>query len=691
MVGTIERVLAYLSMKQPRTGRAQSSLPSIQKGYRPVPTNTENKKRKPSDLDKSIDVGLDQFGRFLKLRWLILVILAVIMWYFIVNIVPQITAPSPGDVLTYAFQIIFAFLFGIMQFVAIFWFLGRPRLYWVMPGETGVNFEDYKGNPEVLEAARRIVALLSGVKEFQEMGGSPVRGLLLSGPPGTGKSYLAQCMSTEAGVPFAYASAASFRAMFIGMDILMIRNLYSKARRLAREYGGCVVFMDEIDAIGMSRGARGNMGMGGGMMGLLGGAGTGGLNQLLMEMDPPNIETGWFKKIMRTLGLAHSRVQSQPVLTVGATNLPESLDQALLRPGRFDRRVHVAPPTDKYRPEVIEYYLKKVQHEDNISIAALSARMVEYTPVAIKHVINEAVIIAHFDGRLKVSYKDLVEAQDVHEFGLRQLAELTPIERRRLAYHEAGHAVACYYLMERYFPAFVTLHMHGDLEGAAAFAAWRQKETIITSSKEDILARIQVSLASRAAEELFLNVNLNGVTGDFASATRLAAAYVGAYGMDGTLTSYLAFADGTGGSMVRVSKLEERVEAILQSQFKAVKKLFQDHKEAVMAVAEALIERDELIADEIKQLIDEADARRVAKIVLTEFEPLLGPSSNGHDNGHLLTSGSSNGNGSTTAPRIDTSRLNFDAGNLPTLPPPPDLGIQSFQPGDDIPDDGPYM
>src|SRR5947207_6424937 len=314
---------------------------------------------------------MDQFGRFVKQRWLWLTLLGILIWYWITYIQPQLTAPSPGSILYYAFQISFALLFGIMQFVAIFWFLGRPRLYWVMPGETGVTFEDYKGNPEVLEAARRIVGLLRGVKEFQQMGGSPVRGLLLSGPPGTGKSYLAQCMSTEAGVPFAYASAASFRAMFIGMDILMIRRLYSKARRLAREYGGCVVFMDEFDAIGMSRSRSGGgtMAMGGGMFGAMGG--TGGLNELLMQMDPPNIETGWFKKILRTLGLSHSRVQAEPVLTVGATNITDALDPALLRPGRFDRRIHVAPPTDKYRGEVIEYYLHKVAHAPNISMEAL--------------------------------------------------------------------------------------------------------------------------------------------------------------------------------------------------------------------------------------------------------------------------------------------------------------------------------
>jgi len=624
-------------------------------------------KKKSSDLDKSIDLGMDQFGRFLKLRWFWLLLVALVVWFFAAG--RPIGSLNPAVLLAGALQIGFAVCYIVIQFVALFWFLGRPRLYWVMPGETGVTFDDYKGNPEVLEAARRIVTLVQGVKEFREIGGHPVRGLLLSGDPGTGKSYLAQCMSTEAGVPFAYASAASFKAMFLGMDVLMIKRLYGKARRLAREYGGCIVFLDEIDAIGGSRnGQGGGMGAGGGMMGMMGGSGTGGLNELLMQMDPPNIETGWFKKVLRTLGLYHSRVQNDPVLTVGATNIPESLDAALLRPGRFDRKINVAAPTDKYRPEVIEYYLRKVQADPKISVAALSQRLVNYTPVAIKHVVNEAVIIAHFEGRDKINYKDLIEAQDVHEYGLRQLSELTPIERRRLAYHEAGHTVACYYLMDRFFPAFVTLHMHGDLEGAAAFAAWRQKETIITMSKEDVLARIQVSVASRAAEELFLNVNLNGVTADFAGATQLAANYIGAYGMDGTISSYYAFGGGlTGTNPLSLPGLAERTEALLQSQFKAVKKLFQEHSEAVMAVAEALIEREELIADEIKQLIDEADARRVVKTVFSDFEPLLGTGSNGNGhngNGYVLANGhSSNGNGSLPAPRVESAPLNFEGVN----------------------------
>lgn len=612
-------------------------------------------KKKPQDLDKSIDTGMDQFGRFIKRRWFWVLLAGLLIWYVFTSVVPQLSPPSPTSLFFYVFQLLFAVIFIMIQFVALFWFLGRPRLYWVMPGETGVGFDDYKGNPEVLESARRIVELLRGVKEFQEMGGQPVRGLLLSGPPGTGKSYLAQCISTEAGVPFAYASAASFKAMFVGMDVLMIKRLYNKARRLAREYGGCVIFMDEIDAIGASRAnSRTNMGIGGGAFGMFGG-GTGGLNELLMQMDPPNVETGWFKKVLRVIGLYHSRVQTQPVLTIGATNIPETLDAALLRPGRFDRKIHVAPPTDRHRGEVIEYYLEKVKHAPNISISALVARFIDpntgqgYTPVAIKHVINEAAIIAHFDGRDSVTYKDIVEAQNVHEFGLRQLGELTPVDRRRLAYHEAGHAIAQYYLMEREFPAYVTIHPRSDVEGAAGFMQPRPKETIRTKSKEDLLADIQVMLAARACESLFLDVEQMGAVADLAMATQAAAGYVGAYGMDGTLYSYVAMT-GAGIAFERNSVPKERVEAVLNSQFKAVKNLLQEHREAVIGVAEALIERDELVAEEIEEIVKEADARRVNRLVLGDFKVLANGHGNGHHtNGHSMVDESGNGNG---APKI---------------------------------------
>jgi cell division protease FtsH len=620
----------------------------------------QTKPKQESDLDKSIDRGLDQFGRFLRSFWPWLVLAAIAVWYF--------THANPSEaaqVLFYIFYFLFFIGIVIIQFVAIFWFVGRPRLYWVLPGETGLGFKDYKGNPIVLEEARRIVRILTGIEEYRKMGGQPVRGLLLSGPPGVGKSYLAQCISTEAGVPFAYASASSFRGMFWGMDVLMVKNLYRKARKYAREYGACVIFIDEFDAIGMSRTGGGNqMTMGAGMGGMFGmGGGNGGLNELLLQMDPPPVEMGWLKKILRMLGLYHSPAQSQPVLTIGATNIPQSLDPALLRPGRFDRQINVQAPTDKYRGEVIEYYLNKVKHDPKISIKALVQRMFEYTPVAIKHVINEAVIIAHFNGRDMVTYVDIVEAQDKHEFGIRMESDLTPIEKRRLAYHEAGHTVASYYLLERYFPAYVSLHRHSDLEGAEAFAAYRPKETVKTRSKEEILAHIKVSMASRAAEELFLDVSLSGVVGDLTHATDLAGLYVGACGMDGTFVSVRNNLD------IKVPDYTERVEAVLQNQYKEVKQLFRDHSEALIAVAEALIERDELLADDIKQLIEEADARQVARTVIEEFEPLLDGADNGNGrNGHALTNGSRNGKKSASGSRVDATPLNSErSSTLPTL------------------------
>jgi cell division protease FtsH len=558
-----------------------------------------------NDLDKSIDRSLDDFGRFLRHKWWLVIILLLIAWYSFVNIVPQVSAPSPGAILGFVLQTALLVFFILIQFIALFWFLGRPRIYWVMPGESGVSFEDYKGNPEVLEAARRIVILMRGVKGFKEMGGEISRGLLLVGPPGTGKSYLAQCISTESGVPFAYASAASFRAMFIGMDVLMIKNLYRKARRYAREYGGCILFMDEFDAIGMARGGagQGNIAMGGGMMGMMGG--TGGLNELLMQMDPPPMDHSWWKKLLRMVGLYHGRNQREPVLTVGATNIPDSLDPALMRPGRFDRKIIVTAPSDANRGEVIEYYLEKVRHEE-MSLPKLVTDLVDYTPVAIKHVINEAVVIAHFAGRQSITYLDICEARETHEYGIRYPRTLSMLEKRRLSYHEAGHAVAQVKLGSRYRVSHATIAKRLGLGGAEAFVSYKPLEEIVTQSAEEVFADIQVSLASRASEELFLNARLSGVGGDLHKATQLAFQYIVHWGMGDSFFS--AAATMAPQYVYTDSDIREEVEKLLRRAYTEVRALLEQHRAAVIAVAEALLQREELESDEILALINEAEA-----------------------------------------------------------------------------------
>src|SRR5919197_2292291 len=233
------------------------------------------------DLDRKIDRALGRVGALVRT----LFILGVLLFIGLFVLAPH--WEEWGQYILFGlylvFQLFFAIMFMIVQFVALFWFLGKPRIYWVMPGETGVGFNDYKGNPEVLESARQVVTLIRGVKRFKQMGGQPIRGLLLEGPPGTGKSYLGQCIATEAGVPFGYMSAPSIQGMFWGMDTMRVLALSGKSRKLAAKFGACILFIDEIDAIGKSRVAQGpDMGLGG----MAFSAGGGALNELLNQMDP---------------------------------------------------------------------------------------------------------------------------------------------------------------------------------------------------------------------------------------------------------------------------------------------------------------------------------------------------------------------------------------------------------------------
>jgi ATP-dependent Zn protease len=505
------------------------------------------------------------------------------------------------------------FFFIGFQFFLMYFFMARTRIYWVKPGETGISFKDYQGNPEVLEAARRVVTLLKGAKEFKQMGGEVTRGILLVGPPGTGKSYLAQAISTEAGVPFGYLSAPSLQSAWMGMGNIKVMNLYRKARRFAREYGACILFIDEIDAIGGARsasmaggaagmdanpqsGGRNNvmMGMGGNM-----GGGSGILNELLLQMDPPPQDT-WWGKLLRMVHMRRKKTEMPPVLTMGATNMAESLDAALLRPGRFDRKISVEAPDADGRREVIEYYLGKVKHEP-MPLNRMVSDTIGYTPVAIKYCINEATIHAHFDNRAAINYWDFTQAREMHEWGLKQpIRSMSYEERRRIAYHEAGHAYAMVKLLKKERLTKVTIVRHGS---ALGFAAWKPEEEIHTRTKDELLDRIKISVASRAAEELFLNIQMSGVTGDLQQATYQAAMMVGAYGMDESYFSYLLF----GLQGLSAPDIKPRIEAILKTQYNEVKQLIENNREAVIAVAEALILRNELTDIDVKEILDRVE------------------------------------------------------------------------------------
>jgi len=335
------------------------------------------------------------------------------------------------------------------------------------------------------------------------------------------------------------------------------------------------------------------MGMMGGMFGM---GGSGMLNELLLQMDPPPQELKLMGRILRSLGLRKRKVELPPVLTMAATNLPDVLDPALLRPGRFDRKIVVDRPSAEGRREILEYYLAKVKHDPDLAIDYMVYDTIGYTPVAIRYVINEAVIHAHFDGRTEMNYADFTAARETHEMGLKQpILGISYEERRRLAYHEAGHAVAGFVLRPKERTVKVTIVRHGT---ALGFAAYKPKEETHTETREELLADIQVSLAARAAEEMFLGIQMSGVTNDLQQATMRATAMVNAYGMLGTLYSTLTF-----GQFVPDAVSRRKVERILNYCFDSVRDLLAANRDAVIAVAEALLVQDELNEEQLREII----------------------------------------------------------------------------------------
>lgn len=528
--------------------------------------------------------------RWIMWRKFLLWLIALVFILVVLAVGGQTVQGLASSVIKVALQLLIAMLAMIMQFVALFWFLARGRTYWILPGETGVSWNDYRGNPEIVENAERIVSLLKGVKEFKAMGGEAIRGLLLCGPPGTGKSYLAQVIANEAQVPFAYASAPSFQNMFFGVGNLKVMGLYKKARKLARVYGACIVFIDEIDAIGMHR----QTGGGGGLFGM--GGGTGLLNELLLQMDPPNLDNSRFAKLLRRVGLRRKKAERPAVLTIGATNLPDVLDSALLRPGRFDRQVWVDAPDYDGRVDVFDYYLQKVKRDATFSPERAALDTIGYSPAQIKHIVNETVVIAHQRGAQASSYEDFRAAMETYEWGLKQpLRSMRDDEKRNVAYHEAGHAVAQFLLKPHERVWKVTIIRRG---GALGLAATKPTHERYNRSDSEMLAEIQVCLAARAAEEEFLNKKLNGVTSDLQQATEIAGAYLGTVGMGDELFSWLALGSRSDG----LKELRPKINELLKDQMIQVKQLLRTHAEFVHAIADELLQQGDLTGEEVERI-----------------------------------------------------------------------------------------
>ena len=416
------------------------------------------------------------------------------------------------------------------------------------PSDSTVRLADVVGADATRREAIDTLNLFLNHQTFaEEMGGSPRRGVLFEGAPGTGKTYLAKAIAAEAEVPFLFVSASEFQSHFFGMTNRKIRQFFKALRKAARAEGGAIGFIEEFDAIGMAR-----SGMGGGMR--EGAAGI--VNELLVQMQSFDLPTGWDKqksKLIDRINLllpphkALHRPQPKPanVLVFAATNRADGLDPALMRPGRFDRTIHFDLPPRADRIAIAAYYLAKKSHHPSVTAAGVADRTAGYSPVRIERLLDEGLIIAIRKGRKALDCNDLIEAQMITEIGLAQDVGYQPEERRRIAIHEAGHAVAAV-LVGRDVRVASILRRSTSL-GLVAHDDTEERHLRTPSELHDLIV---VALAGRAAELQEYGEASTGIASDLAAATTIAAQLIGMVGAGDSLLSLEAAEMHMVGNMV---------------------------------------------------------------------------------------------------------------------------------------------
>jgi len=439
-----------------------------------------------------------------------------------------------------------------------------------------VHWDDIIGIDEAKQEAWEVVQLIQDRTRLSKIGGKILKGLLMVGPPGCGKTYLAKAIATEAGIPFISMSGSEFTEIFVGVGAARVRKLFKKARTLAYGYGAAIVFIDELDAIGRQRSFS--------FFG--GGQETNSTqNQLLVEMD----------------GLQE---KDYNVIVIGATNAVEGvLDQALLRPGRFDRKIYIDRPNLEERTKVFEYYLKKIKYDKDIDVGRLARKSVHKTPAEVENIIKEAALIATRNKKDIVTFKEISEAMERIDMGLKHRRQMTKEEREMVAFHETGHVVVTYMLhpTDDVFKATII----GRKESLGA--TYKQpREELYTSSKEKILADIKVSLGGYVAEKIRFNTTSSGVLMDFSNAMEHAHTMVWRLGMSNA--SYVGDYTAIPKSQLSESmkeKLNTETNKIIHDCLKDVEELLKKEWAIVERFAKELLEKEELEYDDIEAIFKE--------------------------------------------------------------------------------------
>jgi len=442
--------------------------------------------------------------------------------------------------------------------------------------EVNVRFSDVVGIDEAKEEAWEVVELIKDHARLKKIGGKILRGILMLGPPGCGKTYLAKAMATEAGLPFLSMAASEFNEVFVGVGSSRVRQLFKKARTLAYGFGGCIIFIDELDAMGRKR-----------TFNQFGGQESNNTqNQLLVEMD----------------GLGS---KAENVIVIGATNAPEdTMDEALLRPGRFDRKVYISKPSLAGREKLFTYYLGKVKHDGSIDVSRLARKAVGKSPADIEMLVKESALIATRNNKESVSLSDISEAIERIELGVKQKINMNDHEKEMTAYHETGHLIATYLLhpTDDVFKASII-----PRKSSLGVVHHTPREEHFSQDKHTLVANIKVALAGYVAEKLKYNTTTTGVSSDFRQATAIAHTMVWKLGMADSDTlhgDYTSIPETQLSNEIK-TKLNDASEVIIQRCLKEVEELLKEENDLFERFARELLTRQELDYDEIEAIFNE--------------------------------------------------------------------------------------
>jgi cell division protease FtsH len=471
---------------------------------------------------------------------------------------------------------------------------GKSKARLVDENSNTVTFGDVAGCDEAKEEVFEIVDFLKDPQKFQKLGGHIPHGVLLVGPPGTGKTLLARAIAGEAKVPFFSISGSDFVEMFVGVGASRVRDMFENAKKNAP----CIIFIDEIDAVGRHRGA----GMGGGND-----EREQTLNQMLVEMDGFESNSG--------------------VIVVAATNRSDVLDRALLRPGRFDRQVHVGLPDIRGREQILQVHMRKVPISPDVNAAVLARGTPGFSGADLANLVNESALFAARRNKRSVDMQDFEDAKDKIYMGPeRKSAVMREEERRNTAYHEAGHAVVAKVLPKADPVHKVTIMPRGMALGVT----WQLPEfDRVNLYKDRMLEELAILFGGRAAEEVFLNSMSTGASNDFERATKMARDMVTRYGMSDSLGTMVyvdteqqgMFGPNSSKSVSELTqqKVDAEIRSLIDSQYALAKSILENHKDKVEAMVTALMEWETIDAEQINDIMDGRPPREPKPTQATAF------------------------------------------------------------------------